>query len=298
MVYLTGATLHSLRTASFTFTSSIPLTITPGQAAIIDMGPWSGKAGYQHMSAVGQEARLNDDGVRTWTISSAHVSGPTTEFTVTLALKKHGSITPRLFGVAQTAAERGSTALSATPYEFTQNLIGVGLPLVGVGGGFVLSPKSTSLVWFAGGIGITPFLSMLSAAMEDRSAQTFDITLIVSTREPATIIKLIQRSVSSARAPSHVHLRVILFSTRLRLVDTPEKEHSEEDTIMLRHAGIQEFEQHQGRVALDGIKQLQLDFEGRETFVCGPQLFEKAILEALAQLNVDIAEVKKESFNY
>lgn len=60
--------LHSTDLATFHFTPSVPVSVRPGQAAIIDMSSFVGARGYQHMVA-GDESSLNDDGVRTWTVS-------------------------------------------------------------------------------------------------------------------------------------------------------------------------------------------------------------------------------------
>jgi hypothetical protein len=71
-VALTQTVLHSPMTAAFTFTASQTLTILPDQSVVINMHAWSGKLASQHMARAGREARLDDNGVRTWTISSSH----------------------------------------------------------------------------------------------------------------------------------------------------------------------------------------------------------------------------------
>jgi hypothetical protein len=103
-VALTKTVIHSPVTATFTFTASQTLTILPGQSVVINMHAWSGKLAYQHVARAGQEARLNDNGVRTWMISSSHTNSSTKEFSLTLALKQLRSITPKLFDVVRTAA--------------------------------------------------------------------------------------------------------------------------------------------------------------------------------------------------
>jgi len=56
--------LHTTTVATFTFTSSEPVTINPGQHAIIDLTAFSGKEPYQHMAHEGFEVSLNDDCTR------------------------------------------------------------------------------------------------------------------------------------------------------------------------------------------------------------------------------------------
>ncbi|TFY77799.1 hypothetical protein EWM64_g6218, partial [Hericium alpestre] len=47
-----------------------PLAIQPGQAAILDFSDFLGKPGYQHMAPLAPSS-VNDDRIRTWTVSDA-----------------------------------------------------------------------------------------------------------------------------------------------------------------------------------------------------------------------------------
>lgn len=67
---LTRVTIHSPSIATFEWESSNPLRVDPGQAAIMDFRPLLGSRQYQHMSAR-NPSLVNDDFIRTWTISSA-----------------------------------------------------------------------------------------------------------------------------------------------------------------------------------------------------------------------------------
>lgn len=58
--------LHTDDLATFTFETSAPITVVAGQYAVLDTTSLIGQKSYQHMSSQGNEATLNDDGVRTW----------------------------------------------------------------------------------------------------------------------------------------------------------------------------------------------------------------------------------------
>ncbi|KJA24405.1 hypothetical protein HYPSUDRAFT_38852 [Hypholoma sublateritium FD-334 SS-4] len=94
---LTRITIHSPTIATFEWESSDPLRVDPGQAAIMDFRPLLGSRQYQHMSARNPNL-VNDDFIRTWTISSA--SPPEAEsktFSLTIREKQGGTITGLLF---------------------------------------------------------------------------------------------------------------------------------------------------------------------------------------------------------
>lgn len=225
------------------------------------------------MARVGQETQLNDDGIRTWTVSSPHASGPTRSFSVTLALKDSGLITPRLFNLASafdTASGHKTNGSIAS-----LGLLNTKLPLVGVSGGFTLPSDSTRFLWIAGGIGITPFLSMLGAA--PTSATPWDVTLIVSTREPDVIVKLVHEAIGS----SNSHVQLVLLCTS--------------GPPAVQQEGVA---YHPGRITVDILNNLNLDMDGREIMVCGPVAFEKIAIDGLGRLGVSTARIQTESFNY
>ncbi|PYH45096.1 putative oxidoreductase, FAD-binding [Aspergillus saccharolyticus JOP 1030-1] len=114
-------------------------TWIPGQYATLSF--WDElNIGYSHMRD-DDPTSLNDDYVRTFTISSSPGEGiSASEFEITA--RKHGNVTGYLWGVNERA--------------------GLEVPLKGIGGEFQLKPAANeTLPFIAGGIGITPVLAHL-----------------------------------------------------------------------------------------------------------------------------------------
>ncbi|KAK7185762.1 oxidoreductase [Paraphaeosphaeria sporulosa] len=129
--------------ARFTFSVSDGVQYSPGQWAAFDFSH-DLDIGYSHMRDDDPRS-LNDDFVRTFTISSSPVGDGT---------QKEFDITIRNVGVV-------------TSYLFRQNeRAGFEVPIVGIGGEFVIEqdPDSNKLTPFiAGGVGITPLLGQIGS---------------------------------------------------------------------------------------------------------------------------------------
>ncbi|KAF5864836.1 hypothetical protein ETB97_006375 [Aspergillus alliaceus] len=96
--------------------------------------------GYSHMRD-DDPLSINDDYIRTFTISSYPIQNHSTEFEITA--RRHGSVTDYLWGINERA--------------------GLEVPLKGFGGDFHLKTPGghDKLPFIAGGIGITPLLAQL-----------------------------------------------------------------------------------------------------------------------------------------
>jgi ferredoxin-NADP reductase len=136
-------------------------------------------------------------------------------------------------------------------------------------------------LWLAGGISITPFLFMIGAVIKAKAIDgTYDIILVVSTRESSVIVDLV-RAATGVPLPKHLCFQFIIF-------DTSDTEMQKDSTVKYRR----------GRVTAKALKALDLDVQDRGTFICRPQPFKKAALEGLGEIGVDLAKVHKESFSY
>ena len=114
-------------------------TWAPGQYATLSFQEEL-DMGYSHMKD-DDPLSINDDYVRTFTISSSPVHNRSTEFEITA--RRHGNVTDYLFRTNERA--------------------GLEVPLKGFGGDFYLKTPSEhhKIPFIAGGIGITPLLAQL-----------------------------------------------------------------------------------------------------------------------------------------
>lgn len=293
---LTRIDIHSPSLATFTWESSENIHIKPGQAAVLDFSSFVGAQSYQHM-APGKPTAVNDDRIRTWTVSSAHLnkshSQGTRTFALTMREKPGGAVTGALFSVARKLLEfKPELLIDTRPLELS-------VRLVGISGDFILPeikplPSLPSLpkkmLWIAGGIGLTPFLSMLSALtnMENTTDQKFDIALVLSTREPDVLLRLISQSLHGRSAGSPLGLTLDVFSDR-HIPDL--------DSRTVNWAGVV-LRRHKGRMPPTFFTDSSIGLEDREVYMCGPELFEMAVAGALAGAGLDSRKIRREGFGY
>ncbi|KAK0556427.1 hypothetical protein OC846_001124 [Tilletia horrida] len=229
--------VHSPTLASFTW--EVPVApefeqIRPGQHIIMDMSSHADSRlkSYSHMARhAGGEKDLNDDGVRSWTISAMErVASPTGSedriaLTTTLRRANNGAVTGPLFTRARVAYEThtethlGGHATLQDALEqgffppriaFSSN---VEAPVLGIGGDFTLpevsedsSARPLRLTYIVNGIGITPYLAHLQHLVKaahgpaDASHSSIFVTAVVSCRpgEAAIVTQLIDRSLKDA----------------------------------------------------------------------------------------------------
>jgi NAD(P)H-flavin reductase len=288
-VTLSRIKLHSSDLATFTFESPHKLNIIPGQAAILDFTSLLGALPYMHMASENPNL-VNDDRIRTWTISwcnswTSATDGVGTTFSLTMRLKPGGAVTGALFTIANKLSEVRSELLEDS------RPLGLSVTLLGISGDFFLEPtdphegakvavtreeEQTSvqkkdpkkLLWVAGGIGITPFLAML---IPSYSAE-YEITLLLSTREPDVMLSLLSNVIEAAA--HEVKLVVHVFSR------TEQFESSLPTSVSLHR--------HSGRITSSFIS----DFKADCVYICGPELFEREVIQGV------VGKVKKEGFAY
>jgi NAD(P)H-flavin reductase len=287
-VKLSCIELHSSDLATFTFESPHKIDIIPGQAAILDFTSLFGASSYRHM-APENPTSVNDDRIRTWTASRCSSWAPVEDggsmtFSLTMRLKPGGAITEALFGIVRKLAElRPEFLADSRP-------LGLSARLVGIVGDFTLEPQDpiecakvaiTSvhsnapkrLLWIAGGIGITPFLAMLSGISS--CSTEYEITLLLSTREPDILLSLLSNAIKAA--PHGIKLIVHVFS-RTEVFESPLP-----PSVLLHH--------HSGRITSSILS----DFKGEcqdGVYVCGPESFEQVIMQGV------VGKVKREGFAY
>ncbi|KAG6875608.1 hypothetical protein C0992_003112 [Termitomyces sp. T32_za158] len=277
---LTKIEIHSPTIATFSWAPSQKLDVLPGQAAILDFTPLLGARGYQHMAPF-QPTSVNDDRIRTWTVSSMNTDGT---FSLTMREKPGGAVTGALFNIARKLQEVRPELLKDA------RQMGLNVGLVGVTGDFVLPPPhKTKFLWLAGGIGVTPFIAMLRGL---NPAYEYDVRLLVSIREPEVFISLLSEALRE-RASKRGIIMVDVFS--------------EKDVPQLVEEGVV-LHQHQGRVSRNsltlssgenaGVSKEDVSLEEREVYVCGPPAFEETVLNFLSDLGLDRTKVRREGFQF
>jgi hypothetical protein len=205
-------------------------------------------------------------------------------FSLTMRLKPGGAITEALFSIARKLAElRPEFLADSRP-------LGLSARLVGIVGDSTLEPRDpidcaevaiTSvhsnapkrLLWIAGGIGITPFLAMLSGISS--CSTEYEITLVLSTREPDILHSLLSNAVKAT--PRGVKLIVHVFSR------TEVFESFFPPSVPLHH--------HSGRITSSILS----NFKGEcrdGVYVCGPESFERVVMQGV------VGKLKREGFAY
>lgn len=273
---LTSATQlsHDLAVFRFKVTSKSgvePIKLRPGQAVALDFMDWIGPPAYQHM-ANSAPGSVNDDRVRTWTVSSTHEDRDVTWFDMTMREMKGGAVTGALFDVLR----RHPLNQWERPITINEDVVA---EVVGATGDFFLGPDNVNMLWVAGGIGITPFLSMFSALSERRAKAKGDVVLALSTREPEMMLRLIQSSLRNAA--SKVRVRIDIFTSH-EYVDMEGIDQKSVQIVM-----------HKGRIGSDYWPEVA---SGRDVLICGPGGFGDVAMDGLRAAGVPDENILREGF--
>ncbi|KAJ5259629.1 hypothetical protein N7478_012610 [Penicillium angulare] len=245
------------------------LSIRPGQAIVLDFMNWIGPPQYQHMSNA-KPSLLNDDRVRTWTVSSAHDLGNISWFELTMREVQGGTVTGALFDLL-----REANHAYGSNYRPERTVIA---EIVGITGEFDISQTASNTLWVAGGIGITPFLSMLSA-LNMKAPPRKTITLALSTREPVVMVRLLHDLVS--RLPPKIQIKIDIF-TNIKGVN-----------LNATDIGILNIHLHPGRITEEYWK---LNAEKKDALICGPNGFADSAVEGLRAAGVMLEKIHREGF--
>ncbi|KAJ3204210.1 hypothetical protein HDU67_009726 [Dinochytrium kinnereticum] len=258
MCSLVSVTKLSDLVSTFTFQSDEGIQFLPGGNAILDFSSVLTRQ-YRHMNPSNPK-QVNDDLIRTWTISSppalfGDALKPTTTFSCTI--KKAGLI---------------SSLLHELPGSYNLRV-----PLRGVGGGFScfdtsMRCENKRMLWIAGGVGVTPFYSML-AAMENmqREKQDFDIDVCLAVK--GNEVALANRF----KGPPIIS-NVSVFSSGARNEQVEGKV-----KVFSRRMGPEDVRGSEGLLS-------------RSIYVCGPTPFMSAVSAWLKEAGVSADSINQESF--
>ncbi|RDW90646.1 uncharacterized protein DSM5745_02421 [Aspergillus mulundensis] len=253
------------------------LSIRPGQAIVLDFMDWLGPPTYRHMADTAPGS-INDDRVRTWTVSSAHEDNNVAWFELTMREMKGGAVTGALFNIL-----RRHPRTLRHQIHIADSVVA---DIVGVTGDFVLSNDELDVLWVAGGIGITPFLAMLDALVSRENASG-DIIFALSTREPDILLELLRKILTDfpkrvpkltitldlfTRAPVGTDIRAAAYNT---------------DNIRVRI--------HEGRIIPEYWETVP-NITGKDVFICGPNGFGNVVVDGLRAVGVSNERIQREGF--
>ena len=247
------------------------LKIRPGQAIVLDFMDWIGPPQYQHM-ANSAPGSINDDRVRTWTVSSAHEEQKATWFELTMREVKGGAVTGALFDLLR------KVPLTKLGQSISFD-IPISVEIVGITGDFFMGHGKLNTLFVAGGIGLTPFLAMLGALAERGSKAEGDVALVLATREPEIMMNLINPALE--KMPSTVKIKIALFTND-----------SGVDNEYLNMSN-REVSIHTGRVDPEYWKGLPKD---KEVFICGPNGFGDSAADGLQAAGFPLTRIHREGF--
>ncbi|KAK0487968.1 hypothetical protein IW261DRAFT_1559013 [Armillaria novae-zelandiae] len=148
-------------------------------------------------------------------------------------------------------------------------LVALTIPIMGITGEFTLQHASKRVALFAGGIGVTPFLSMLGGV----HGGGWDVVLVLSTREPEVLLPLVWEVAGKKKLVVHV------FSDKAVL--------EAGNAIM-----------HRGWVTSGYLVERREDWVGRDMFVCGPESYRESVIEGLVEAGVEKGAIRTETFEY
>lgn len=290
---LLNAKVHNDTLATFTFQSSRPIEIAPSQNVVLELSDFLRVRSHQILDWVEGEITENDDCVRTWTVSIPPTQQEPKLFSITVRQIKGGLITPIMYQIVNKLAEgRGyNRNIPLDSYKLSARLRGIGgdLPIPEP---IPVCDGGRQLLWVAGGIGVTPFLSLTRYVSQwaTMNVGLWDVVLVLSTREPDSILLLLSDALDSLKGMPDLadfSYTLYLFVPLSSTVMIPE---SWPSSIKI--------DIHKGRLATDGDFFNQLGAKDREPHICGPLPFILTAMEAMTNAGVNPENVKRERFTY
>ncbi|MEH6737947.1 MAG: oxidoreductase [Sulfitobacter sp.] len=286
----TKALSETITTFNFKLSSPVNAPL-PGGFGVFDFSDML-DVGYNHMNDANPQL-VNEDYVRTWTLSSAsrfdanrNAFGTTDEVSVTVKRKRGGLISNVL-------------------HDNADKLIAQKLPVAfkGTGAGFTCFAPSaegippnvpSQMLWIAGGVGITPFMTMWDGILEVANARpnqiSTDIVLLFSGRDDD--INVLRHFASQhGSLPEHLRLRIVALQSSS----------SPPATAGLARDGLRQAFPDDSltiearRMRVDDISTVA-DINDRDVFMCGPDALMDWCETTLTHLDVKKSRRHRESF--
>ncbi|EGN97110.1 hypothetical protein SERLA73DRAFT_57616 [Serpula lacrymans var. lacrymans S7.3] len=286
--------IHNDTLATFTFNTSRPIEVKPSQNAVLELSELLRVRSHEFLEWEEGPSTENDDCVRTWTVSTNPTPISPCTMSLTIRTISGGLITPILYKIVDDHAAKGARGvdIDVTPLNITARLRGIGgdlpvpEPIAACDGG-------RRLLWIAGGIGLTPFLSLARyvAGLVKQTFGVWDIVLVLSTREPDVMLGLISDSLeelgSTDELPTPLDLSFVIHMFAPGSLEKP-------STLPPFVSLIT----HKGRLDDKGELFSRLDAKHREPHICGPLPFVTSAMKSLNIAGVDSEHVRRERFTY
>ncbi|KAF8836557.1 hypothetical protein BDN67DRAFT_973995 [Paxillus ammoniavirescens] len=286
--------VHNDTLATFTFETSRPIEVRGSQNCVLDLSNFLRERSHELLEWTAGPGAQSDDCVRTWTVSSPPTPASPCTLSLTIRAIQGGLISPILHQIAQNAdPKRERKDVDVSSLRIVTHLRGIGgdlpvpEPIAACDGG-------RRLLWIAGGIGLTPFLSLTRYVVNlaKRAYGVWDVVLVISTREPDVMLALLHDAFwaphdpeTDDRPPVDLMFAIHLFSAN-SLMSLPSL------------PTFASLSLHHGRIDDSGIFLGSVDASQREPHICGPLPF---VLNAMTSLNaagVDPERVRRERFTY
>lgn len=280
----------SIRTFNFRLSSPIAAPL-PGGFGVFDFSGLLDR-GYSHMNEATPQL-VNEDFVRTWTLSSApQFDRNTNEFRPT----DHVSVTIK---------RKPGGLLSNVLHDNAHTLIANTLPVAfkGTGAGFTCFAKGPNgtpatvppkMLWIAGGVGITPFMSMWDGILQVAKAHpdlvSTDIVLLFAGRDD-DISVLNHFGSQHGSLPDQVKLHIVALQSlsrspfAARPARTGLRETLSDNVLKLEER----------RMEIDDIQSVA-DLYEREVFMCGPDALMNRSETMLTESGVEESRRHRETF--
>lgn len=277
--------------STFTFQLSKAVTLpTPGGFAVFDFSQVV-NADYRHMDDSNPQ-RVNDDYIRTWTLSSAAEFdpqtagfGPVDKINVTVKRKPGGLISNLLHQNNEPKSINPNFKGTGAGFSCFSNKADEGLPAI-----------PSKMLWIAGGVGITPFMAMWDGILQvarklpKRAEFATDIILLFAGRDD-DIYLLKPFLHRAAPLPSNIHLRVFGYQSIGKDASSGNTSY-DKLTQALPRPRLEIVQRRLQESDLRGIEHLS----DREAFLCGPLALMETTTAALKRFGGPDLKIHQESF--
>ncbi|KAF9218461.1 hypothetical protein BS17DRAFT_791330 [Gyrodon lividus] len=286
--------VHNDTLATFTFETSRPIEVRASQNCVLDLSNFLRERCHELLEWTGGAREQGDDCVRTWTVSSPPTPASPRTLSLTIRAIQDGLITPILHQVAQNAdPKRECKDVDVSALEIVTHLRGVGgdlpvpEPLAACDGG-------RRLLWIAGGVGLTPFLSLTRYVVNlaKRGYGVWDIVLVISTREPDVMLALLNDAFRVSQDPETDERPLVDLTFAIYIFST---------NSLMSPSSLPTFASlslHHGRIDDKGNFLGSVDASQREPHICGPLPFVLNAMTSLSAAGVDPERVRRERFTY